>query len=711
MAINPSVKYAGKITAPSVEYPLGKAQNITVPGDGTGTPWEKDLLNDIFGFQQALLGDAGEAPSGIPDKVGASQYLKVLFKRSGLVRDDYTELRATKSSELLDLTNCFIAKLGIGGAFQLDKSDVVSLDDKGTIIVDADGGRWKRLFSSAANSEWFGTVGASDDSAFLIDAFDAQSIVEIPFGKTVTIDSTITLANEQTLIVNGTLNGSGKIYADNSFTLIGRGEISILTPGDYNITFRGGVAIAGDGLTFNGSGYAIGVRPSTNITRLEFDNIIFDGMNYGVLRNIGTVDVFDATISNIKAVNMTGDPIEWNLGNGDRRLTIHDIFINDVDATLTNQGIGVGVAGGSYDLAYADNMEQFEIYNVFASALRQAVHVEAAQYFKIHDIFLTDISTAYSATAGLDATGVAIYGCRNFEVYEVYGNSFTGANLIGIIPGVIASTFTYPCYDYKVHDIHADNAGAVLVCAQGQDKYCHVSDVTAVNGSTVELYGKVSYWNVKGIDVLTAAKTVGFEFDYEATAYNAALNATKKLSVVIDEINVRDTLGQPYTTLTSFAPEHLDASNCNFTIESTKSNRKQCQRTFYIDAGTFPYGIEYQEGDIIHDIGGTPQQYLVTTAGSRNRGADNCEVYDQANKLLKSTNYAWTGLAAGGNHEIGQEITISNIGAAGGDLVTRIVRVFIAASFYQIEVEDAITAVDTTAGTITATNPVVYTAI
>ena len=104
MAINPSVKYAGKITAPSVAYPYGKAQNITVPGDGTGTPWEKDLLNDVFGFQQALLSEAGIVPNGTPDAVGASQYLQSLFKSSGLVKDDYAALRLVESNELSDKT-------------------------------------------------------------------------------------------------------------------------------------------------------------------------------------------------------------------------------------------------------------------------------------------------------------------------------------------------------------------------------------------------------------------------------------------------------------------------------------------------------------------------------------------------------------------------------------------------------------------------------
>lgn len=59
-------------------YPYGAAQNEATYNDGTGTPLEKTWLNDLFGFQQAMLVAAGIVPSGTPDKVGASQYLDAL---------------------------------------------------------------------------------------------------------------------------------------------------------------------------------------------------------------------------------------------------------------------------------------------------------------------------------------------------------------------------------------------------------------------------------------------------------------------------------------------------------------------------------------------------------------------------------------------------------------------------------------------------------
>ncbi len=84
MALNPTTEVPGKIGPPSADYPYGEAQDITVPGDGTGTPWRAATLNDIFGFQQALLSEAGLTPTGTPEKVGASQYLDAIYKLSGV---------------------------------------------------------------------------------------------------------------------------------------------------------------------------------------------------------------------------------------------------------------------------------------------------------------------------------------------------------------------------------------------------------------------------------------------------------------------------------------------------------------------------------------------------------------------------------------------------------------------------------------------------
>lgn len=80
MANNPSTLpgYNGQTAAPDASYPYGSARNDVSPGDLSGTPRIAAEINDIMGFQQALLDEASIVPSGSPDTALVSQYLQAL---------------------------------------------------------------------------------------------------------------------------------------------------------------------------------------------------------------------------------------------------------------------------------------------------------------------------------------------------------------------------------------------------------------------------------------------------------------------------------------------------------------------------------------------------------------------------------------------------------------------------------------------------------
>lgn len=79
MAIDPSALYTGQVdTSDPTGYPHGKAQNSVALGDGAGFPLEKAWVNDLLGFEQALLAAVSATPTGTPDKAGASQYLNAI---------------------------------------------------------------------------------------------------------------------------------------------------------------------------------------------------------------------------------------------------------------------------------------------------------------------------------------------------------------------------------------------------------------------------------------------------------------------------------------------------------------------------------------------------------------------------------------------------------------------------------------------------------
>ncbi len=96
MAIVPSNLYEGRIIDGDAGYPYGKALDLQGGVVGTGTPVRATWLNDVFGFQQALLAEVGFFPSGIADAVGSSQYLNAIKQ---LINNSSTGLQSNIDAE------------------------------------------------------------------------------------------------------------------------------------------------------------------------------------------------------------------------------------------------------------------------------------------------------------------------------------------------------------------------------------------------------------------------------------------------------------------------------------------------------------------------------------------------------------------------------------------------------------------------------------
>lgn len=141
MAINPETQYPGKIAPSTPDYPYGAARNVTIPGDGTGTPWEAALVNDILGWQQALLDDAGVVPSGTPEKVGASQYIVSMIKKKLTPAPTTAAMKALKNVTLgmAVLTSGFVGANDGGAAFyDTALTSGVTVNELDTFVSDVD---------------------------------------------------------------------------------------------------------------------------------------------------------------------------------------------------------------------------------------------------------------------------------------------------------------------------------------------------------------------------------------------------------------------------------------------------------------------------------------------------------------------------------------------------------------------------------------------
>jgi hypothetical protein len=121
MAISPTAKYPTKTTPVSTSYPYGGAQNVTTPGDNTGTPWEAELVNDILGFQQALLTEATIVPSGSAETALVSQYLDAVRAIAKASAGD-TTARQTVLSSTLDASGDagYLSITGAGTTLTID---------------------------------------------------------------------------------------------------------------------------------------------------------------------------------------------------------------------------------------------------------------------------------------------------------------------------------------------------------------------------------------------------------------------------------------------------------------------------------------------------------------------------------------------------------------------------------------------------------------
>jgi hypothetical protein len=198
MSISPVAKYPSRVSPADASYPYGSAKNSAIPGDGTGTPWEKDLVNDFFGFQQALLAEASISPSGVPDTALLSQYLQGIKTISGANYETVSDMVLAKNARVGDLISVADYESGrnsgvmffVAVAAGTGTADGFSfIDSSGTPSI-----QFKQNLPSVISVKKAGAVsgGVVDIGAVLqvmIDANEGQSIL---FDGQFLLDSAIT---------------------------------------------------------------------------------------------------------------------------------------------------------------------------------------------------------------------------------------------------------------------------------------------------------------------------------------------------------------------------------------------------------------------------------------------------------------------------------------------------------------------------------------
>jgi colanic acid biosynthesis protein WcaM len=347
-------------------------------------------------------------------------------------------------------------------------------------------------------------------------AFADGETVEVPADLVCeNINTGIFIPEGKTLLVRGALkgNGRGRFVLQDGSKVIGEKGGSL-----YNITLdvRGSDCVI-KGLAMSGYGPVtqiyIGGKNKRVMRNLLIDNITVTRANYAILRQGFHNRIDGARITNSRFSYLQGDAIEWNVAINDSNILISDHVIDHIDCTngKINWGIGIGLAGSTYDNDYPEHqaVKNFVVANITGSHCRQLVHVENGKHFVIRNIKATDITPEYSKKAGIDNATVAIYGCDNFVIDNVSMTNSAGM-LIGY--GVIKGNYLSIPQNFKLNDVHLDNSNSELklrgiqISSGNATSFVAITNLT-MKRATLALHNKPQHLFLRNINIMQEAAT------------------------------------------------------------------------------------------------------------------------------------------------------------------------------------------------------------
>lgn len=219
-------------------------------------------------------------------------------------------------------------------------------------------------------------------------------------------------------------------------------------------------------------------------------------------------------ITNSRFSDLQGDAIEWNVAINDSDIVISDHVIERINCTNgnVNWGIGIGLAGSTYDNTYPDELavKRFVVANITGSDCRQLVHVENGKHFIIRNITAQNITPDFSKKAGIDNATVAIYGCDNFVIDNINMKNSAGM-LIGY--GVIKGRYLSIPQNFKLNNIQLDNTQldyklrGIQISSGNATSFVAITNVE-MKRATLELHNKPQHLFLRNINVMQQS-TIG----------------------------------------------------------------------------------------------------------------------------------------------------------------------------------------------------------
>lgn len=342
-------------------------------------------------------------------------------------------------------------------------------------------------------------------------AFAEGDTVVVPAGLTCdNINTGIFIPEGKTLLIRGALkgNGRGRFVLQDGCQVIGeaggRSDNITLDVRGSNCAIRG-LAMSGFGPVTQ---IYIGGKKPQIMRNLIIDDITVTQANYAILRQGFHNQVVGARITNSRFSHLQGDAIEWNVAINDQDILISDHVIDNINCTngKINWGIGIGLAGSTYDNDYPEKqaVKNFVVANITGSNCRQLVHVENGKHFIIRNVKAKNITPDFSKKAGIDNATVAIYGCDNFVIDNIDMVDSAGM-LIGY--GVIKGDYLSIPQNFKINDISLDNRQldyklrGIQISSGNATSFVAITNVD-MKRATLELHNKPQHLFLRNINVM-----------------------------------------------------------------------------------------------------------------------------------------------------------------------------------------------------------------
>lgn len=408
-------------------------------------------------------------------------------------------------------------------------------------------------------------------------AFDAADTVVVPADLVCDkINTAIFMPEGKTLRVSGGLkgNGKGRFVMQDGCSILGEkgGRFNNIT-----LDIRGSDCTIG-GIDMSGfvpvTQIYIGGKDKRTMRNLVINDISIHDANYGILRQGFHNRMENVKITNGRFSHLQGDAIEWNVAINDHNLLISDHVIDNIDCTngKINWGIGIGLAGSTYDNDYPEDqaVKNFVVANITGSNCRQLVHVENGKHFIIRNVKARNINHTFSKDAGIDNATVAIYGCDNFVIDNVDMVNSAGF-LIGY--GVIKGKYLSIPQNFKLNDIRLDNSNmpyrsrGIQISSGNATSFVAITNVT-MKRATLEFHNRPQHLFLRNINVMQRsdvgpALKLNFDLRKDVRGKFMAKEDTLLSLANVHAINEK---GQSSVDIDRIDQIHVNTSGLNFAL-------------------------------------------------------------------------------------------------------------------------------------------------